>query len=73
MFYTYEYFSSLGPSQCDEDDYGYVSQEASAFYNKLMNKYSSMPPEKPLFSESVKKPIKDIASTKVNFQQYHVF
>ncbi|KAJ8675035.1 hypothetical protein QAD02_010821 [Eretmocerus hayati] len=53
-----------GPSQCDEDDYGYVSQEASAFYNKLMNKYSSLPPEKPLFSNDGKKVIKDIASTK---------
>lgn len=54
-----------GPSQPDEDDYGYVSQEASAFYNQLMNKYNNLPPEKPLFSETGKKTVKDIASTKV--------
>ncbi|KAK0086115.1 hypothetical protein PV325_003754 [Microctonus aethiopoides] len=53
-----------GPSQPDEDDYGYVSQEASAFYNQLMNKYSKLPPEKPLFSDSGKRVVKDIASTK---------
>ena len=29
--------------QPDEDDYGYVSQEASQFYKKLMDKYSSGP------------------------------
>lgn len=34
-----------GPSQPDEDDYGYVSQEASAYYNKIMEKYSNMPEE----------------------------
>ena len=55
----------VGPAQCDEDDYGYVSQEASALYNKLMSKYSSLPPEKPLFSQDVRKSVKDIASTKV--------
>ncbi|XP_011300372.1 protein SPT2 homolog isoform X1 [Fopius arisanus] len=58
-----------GPSQPDEDDYGYVSQEASAFYNKLMSKYSNLPSEKPLFSESGKKPVKDIASTKDRVKQ----
>lgn len=35
-----------GPEQPDEDDYGYVSQEASALYSKLMEKYKSMPEEK---------------------------
>lgn len=35
----------VGPSQPDEDDYGYVSQEASAYYNKIMEKYSHMPEE----------------------------
>jgi hypothetical protein len=30
-----------------------------------MNKYSSLPPEKPLFSDDGKKTVKDIASTKV--------
>lgn len=58
-----------GPSQPDEDDYGYVSQEASAFYNQLMNKYSNLPPEKPLFSSSGKKTVKDIASTKDRVKQ----
>ncbi|XP_063987292.1 protein SPT2 homolog [Diachasmimorpha longicaudata] len=58
-----------GPSQPDEDDYGYVSQEASAFYNKLMSKYNNLPPEKPLFKESGKKIIKDIASTKDRVKQ----
>lgn len=55
----------LGPSQPDEDDYGYVSQEASAFYNQLMNKYNNAPRQKPLFSGNRKGTIKDIASTKV--------
>uniref|UniRef100_A0A1L8DDD1 Protein SPT2 homolog n=1 Tax=Nyssomyia neivai TaxID=330878 RepID=A0A1L8DDD1_9DIPT len=32
-----------GPDQPDEDDYGYVSQEASAFYSKMMEKYKSQP------------------------------
>uniref|UniRef100_A0A6B2EH94 Protein SPT2 homolog n=1 Tax=Phlebotomus kandelakii TaxID=1109342 RepID=A0A6B2EH94_9DIPT len=34
-----------GPDQPDEDDYGYVSQEASAFYSKMMEKYKSQPEE----------------------------
>ncbi|CAB0034218.1 unnamed protein product [Trichogramma brassicae] len=58
-----------GPSQCDEDDYGYVSQEASAFYDKLMNKYNAMPPEKSIFSSDGKKSAKDIASTKDRVRQ----
>lgn len=32
-----------GPDQPDEDDYGYVSQEASQLYSKLMEKYKSLP------------------------------
>lgn len=43
-----------GPSQPDEDDYGYVSQEAAAFYNKMMEKYSKMPDE-PKFNLQKKK------------------
>ncbi|XP_076635489.1 protein SPT2 homolog [Colletes latitarsis] len=58
-----------GPSQPDEDDYGYVSQEASAFYNQLMNKYNSAPSEKPIFSDYGKRTIKDIASTKDRVKQ----
>lgn len=55
----------LGPSQPDEDDYGYVSQEASAFYNQLMSKYNNTTPQKTIFNDCRKKTIKDIASTKV--------
>ncbi|XP_029667891.1 protein SPT2 homolog, partial [Formica exsecta] len=58
-----------GPSQPDEDDYGYVSQEASTFYNQLMNKYNSLPPEKPIFNNNEKRTIKDIASTKDRVKQ----
>ncbi|KYN22808.1 PREDICTED: protein SPT2 homolog [Trachymyrmex cornetzi] len=57
-----------GPSQPDEDDYGYESQAASALYNQLMNKYNSLPPEKPLFSAS-ERTVKDIASTKDRVKQ----
>lgn len=53
----------MGPNQCDDDDYGYVSQEASALYNKLMNKYENMPPEPELFSKK-KKEVKDLAAAK---------
>lgn len=68
-----------GPSQPDEDDYGYVSQEAAAFYNQLMDKYNKLPPEKPIFSNTEKKTINDIASTKVywyytkNFKKIFIF
>lgn len=44
-----------GPSQPDEDDYGYVSQEAAAFYNKMMEKYSKMPDENKFSLEKKKK------------------
>lgn len=55
-----------GPQQCDEDDYGYVSQEASAFYAKLMDKYSSMPAEEPKFPQGKKPVIKDLNAAKVS-------
>lgn len=58
-----------GPSQPDEDDYGYVSQEASAFYNQLMSKYNSTPSQKPFPSDNRKRTIKDIASTKDRVKQ----
>lgn len=35
-----------GPDQPDEDDYGYVSQEASHFYKNLMDKYKAQPEQK---------------------------
>lgn len=52
-----------GPSQPDEDDYGYVSQEASAFYNKMMEKYSKLPDE-PKFPTSKKTVSSNLAGTK---------
>lgn len=53
----------VGPSQPDEDDYGYVSQEASAFYNKMMEKYNKMPDD-PKFPLSKKKASTNLNSTK---------
>lgn len=52
-----------GPMQPDEDDYGYVSQEASAFYNKMMEKYSKMPDE-PKFDLTKKKVSTNLSNTK---------
>ncbi|KAJ8981327.1 hypothetical protein NQ317_015460 [Molorchus minor] len=52
-----------GPMQPDEDDYGYVSQEASAFYNKMMEKYSKMPDE-PKFNMTKKKVSTNLSGTK---------
>lgn len=53
----------VGPSQPDEDDYGYVSQESSALYNKMMEKYSKMPDE-PKFPLARKKISTNLSSTK---------
>jgi hypothetical protein len=64
-------FSSViiytGLVQPDEDDYGYVSQEASAFYDKLMEKYTSTPTEEPKFSKksTPKSSAADLNNTKV--------
>lgn len=52
-----------GPDQPDEDDYGYVSQEASAAYSKMMEKYKSIPDEEK-FSSSKKNVNHDLLSTK---------
>lgn len=52
-----------GPSQPDEDDYGYVSQEAAAFYNQMMEKYSKMPDE-PKFPTAGKKVSTNLSNTK---------
>ncbi|CAG9820054.1 unnamed protein product [Phaedon cochleariae] len=52
-----------GPMQPDEDDYGYVSQEASAFYNQMMEKYNKMPDE-PKFDMTKKKVSTNLSSTK---------
>ncbi|KDR23790.1 protein SPT2 homolog [Zootermopsis nevadensis] len=55
-----------GLAQPDEDDYGYVSQEASAFYEKLMEKYTSTPSEEPKFSKKslLKSSAADLTNTK---------
>lgn len=53
-----------GPSQPDEDDYGYVSQEASAYYNKIMEKYNNMPDEPKIFKDMKKKVNSNLTSTK---------
>lgn len=51
-----------GPSQPDEDDYGYVSQSAADYYNKMMDKYSKMPDE-PKFKLEKKKVSTNLTST----------
>ncbi|KAK9876596.1 hypothetical protein WA026_013975 [Henosepilachna vigintioctopunctata] len=53
-----------GPAQPDEDDYGYVSQEASAFYNKMMEKYNKMPEEPPKFLTEKRKVSTNLNNTK---------
>lgn len=35
----------IGFNQPDEDDYGYVSKDAMAIYNNIMNKYVNTPSE----------------------------
>lgn len=54
-----------GPEQPDEDDYGYTSNEASALYKSLMDKYKSLPEDK-TFSKSSMSSSKnaDLLSTK---------
>lgn len=52
-----------GPDQPDEDDYGYVSQEASAFYSKMMERYKSVPDEEK-FPTGKKKISHDLSGTK---------
>ncbi|CAG9826893.1 unnamed protein product [Diabrotica balteata] len=53
-----------GPMQPDEDDYGYVSQEAAQYYTKMMEKYSKMPEEPPKFDMSKKSVSTNLGSTK---------
>lgn len=52
-----------GNQQPDEDDYGYVSQEAADFYNKMMEKYNKMP-EEPKFPIHKKKVNTNLNSAK---------
>lgn len=44
-----------GPDQPDEDDYGYVSHEANAYYSKLMEKYGTETPEQKTGSNNDRK------------------
>lgn len=50
-------------AQPDEDDYGYVSQEADAYYKKMMAKYNAMPDD-PKFSSGKKNTNTNLNSTK---------
>ncbi|XP_069355443.1 protein SPT2 homolog isoform X2 [Maniola hyperantus] len=52
-----------GPDQPDQDDYGYESQEAAAYYEKMMQKYSKMPDE-PKFPSSGSHINKDLNGTR---------
>lgn len=54
-----------GPEQPDEDDYGYVSQEASSIYQSLMSKLKATPEENK-FSSTAGRPLGrgDLNSTK---------
>lgn len=60
---THTAVTRAGPEQPDEDDYGYVSQEASALYEKMMQKYSEIP-EEPKFNLLKKKVSTNLSSTK---------
>lgn len=42
-----------GPEQPDEDDYGYTSNESSALYRSLMDKYKSIPEDKKFATSSM--------------------
>lgn len=54
-----------GPEQPDEDDYGYVSHEASSIYKNLMDKYKTIPEEKKFSDSSGRNGSKtDLSSTK---------
>lgn len=54
-----------GPEQPDEDDYGYVSHEASSMYKNLMDKYKTIPEEKKFSDSSARHGSKtDLSSTK---------
>ncbi|XP_068627696.1 protein SPT2 homolog [Battus philenor] len=52
-----------GPDQPDQDDYGYVSQEATALYEKMMQKYSNLPDE-PKFPSKTNSVSKDLNGTR---------
>lgn len=49
--------------QPDEDDYGFVSEAASAYHNKIMEKYYSKPEEKK-FSDRIKNVNNDLTGIK---------
>lgn len=57
-----------GCEQPDEDDYGFVSQEASAYYNKMMEKYL-IAPEEEKFPSAKKRSSSDLLGTKDRVRQ----
>ena len=56
--------------QPDEDDYGYVSHEASEYYRKLMNKYNSGP-STDSGSKQSGKTRRELLNTKVSHSMSH--
>lgn len=78
-FYTFQtetsstYWSSqisfLGSLQPDEDDYGYVSKDAEELYNRLIDKYKCGPCENSSKTKTSIKTVKDISTTKVEWQK----
>lgn len=55
-----------GPSQPDEDDYGFVSETSSALYNKLIQKmYNTPSDDLPKFAPSKKPTSGNLSNTKV--------
>lgn len=63
-------FFRLGPLQPDEDDYGYVSKDAEELYNKLINKYNSIPSEESSIKKTTCKSSQEISSTKVSLLMF---
>ena len=52
-----------GRNQCDNDDYGYVSNTANSIYDKLMKKYESNPEPEDKFAKLRKAKAKELAVT----------
>lgn len=61
--------TAKGEEQCDEDDYGYESNMSQQIFNKLANRYATMPEDDKLkFVHSKKGNIDDI---KVSDKRVH--
>lgn len=57
-------YTLQGPEQPDEDDYGYVSQEAGQFYRQLMDKYKTSPDDEQRATPSRPQSKHDLSGTK---------